>query len=96
MGHAEHDGRPFQSVREIDYNGHKIAIHTQYEIRVDSKPLGGHIYVDNAGKVSAHSLPNYSFVSAVDLVKKMIDEFPEDFNTKKKSYRSKSATRGRR
>jgi hypothetical protein len=95
-GHAEHGERPFQSVREIEYNGHKIAIHTQYEIRVDGKSLGGHIYVDNAGKVSAHALPNYSFVSAVDLVKKMIDEFPDDFTTKKRSYRSKSATRGRR
>jgi hypothetical protein len=94
--HVEHDKRPFQSVREVDYKGHKITIYTQYEIRVDGKPLGGHIYVDNAGKVSAHALPNYSFVSAVDLVKKMIDEFPDDFTTKKKSHRSNSAARKRR
>ncbi len=95
-GHAEHDKRPFQSVREVDYKDHKITIYTQYEIRVDGKPLGGHIYVDNSGKVSAHALPNYSFVSAVDLVKKMIDEFPNDFTTKKKSSPSNSATRRRR
>jgi hypothetical protein len=95
-GHAEHGKRPFQSVREVDYKGHKIAIYTQYEIRVDGKPLGGHIYVDNTGKVSAHALPNYSFVSAVDLIKKMIDEFADDFTTKKKTYRSNSATRRRR
>jgi hypothetical protein len=95
-GHAEHDKRPFQSVREVDYKDHKITIYTQYEIRVDGKPLIGHIYVDNSGKVSAHALPNYSFVSAVDLVKKMIDEFPDDFTTKKKSYRSNSGTRRRR
>jgi hypothetical protein len=95
-GHADHDKGPFQSVREVDYKGHKITIYTQYEIRVDGKPLGGHIYVDNTGKVSAHALPNYSFVSAVDLVKKMIDEFADDFTTKKKSYRSNSATRRRR
>jgi hypothetical protein len=95
-GHAEHDKRPFQSVREVDYKDHKITIYTQYEIRVDGKPLGGHIYVDNSGKVSAHALPNYSFVSAVDLVKKMIDEFPDDFTTKKKSSLSNSATRRRR
>jgi hypothetical protein len=95
-GHAEHDKRPFQSAREVDYKGHKITIHTQYEIRVDGKPLGGHIYVDNSGKVSAHALPNYSFVSAVDLVKKMIDEFADDFTTKKKSYRLNNETRRRR
>ncbi len=94
--HAEHAKRPFQSVREVDYRGHKITIYTQYEIRVDGKPLGGHIYVDNSGKVSAHALPNYSFISAVDLVKKMIDEFPDDFTTKKKSYRLNSMTRRRR
>jgi hypothetical protein len=91
-GHAEHGERPFQSVREIEYNGHKIAIYTQYQIKIDGKPFSGHIYVDNSGKVSGHALPNYSFSSAVDLVKKMIDEFPDDF-TKKKSYRSNSATR---
>jgi hypothetical protein len=91
-GHAEHDKGPFQSVREIEHNGHKITIYTQYEIKIDGKPFSGHIYVDNSGKVSAHALPNYSFVSAVDLVKKMIDEFPDDL-TKKKSYRSNSATR---
>jgi hypothetical protein len=94
-GHAEHDKRPFQSVREVDYKDHKITIYTQYEIRVDGKPLGGHIYVDNSGKVSAHALPNYSFVSAVDLVKKMIDEFPDDFTNKKKSSPSNSATKTR-
>ena len=93
-GHAEHDKGPFQSVREIEYNGHKITIYTQYEIKVDGKPFGGHVYVDNMGKVSAHALPNYSFVSAVDLVKKMIDEFPDDF-TKKKSDQTNNATKRR-
>ena len=94
-GHAEHDKGPFQSVREIEHNGHKITIYTQYQIKIDGKPFSGHIYVDNSGKVSAHALPNYSFVSAVDLVKKMIDEFPDDF-TKKKSVHSNSATKRRR
>jgi hypothetical protein len=94
-GHAEHDKEPFQSIREVDYKGHKITIYTQYQIKIDGKLLGGHMSVDNKGKVSAHALPNYSFVSAVDLVKKMIDEFPDDF-TKKKSYRTNSATRRRR
>jgi hypothetical protein len=93
-GHGEHDKGPFQSVREIEYQGHKITIYTQYEIKVDGKPFGGHVYVDNMGKVSAHALPNYSFVSAVDLVKKMIDEFPDDF-TKKKSDQTNNATKRR-
>ena len=94
--HAEHDKGPFQSVREVDYKGHKITIYTQYQIKIDGKRFSGHIYVDNRGKVSAHALPNYSFVSAVDLVKKIIDEFPDDFATKKKSYRSNSTTTRKR
>ena len=96
IGHGEHDKGPFQSVREADYKGHKIAIYTQYEITVDGKPFTGHVYVDNTGKVSTHALPAYSFVSAVDLVKKIIDEFPDDFTTKKKSPRSGSSVSKRR
>lgn len=88
-GHAGQDKDSFKSVREIEYQGHKITIQTQYEIKVDGKPVSGHVYVDNTGKVSSHALPAYSFVSAVDLVKKMIDEFPDDF-TMKKSSRSSS------
>jgi hypothetical protein len=96
-GHAEHNKGPFKSVREVEYNGHKIAIYTQYEIRVDGEPFSGHVYVDNTGKVSTHALPAYSFASAVDLVKKIIDEFPDDFTTKeKKSSRSNSMRKRRR
>jgi hypothetical protein len=94
-GHVEHEKGPFTSVRELEYNGHKITIHTQYEIRVDGKPFSGHVYVDNTGKVSTHALPNYSFDSAIDLIKKMIDEFPEGF-VKKKSYQSSNTTKKRR
>jgi hypothetical protein len=95
--HAEHDKGPFQSVREVEYKGHKIAIYTQYEIRVDGEPFTSHVYVDNTGKVSTHALPAYSFVSAVDLVKKIIDEFPDDFTTtKKKSARSSNMSKRKR
>ena len=78
-GHAGHEG-PFESVREVEYKGHKIIIRTQYEIKVDGKPLGGHIYVDNSGRVSSHAMPTYSFVSTVDLIKKLIDAFPVNFD----------------
>ena len=81
-GHAGHGEEPFTSVREIHHNGHKITIETQYNIRVDGVPVSGHIYVDNMGKVSSHAFPAYSFPSAVDLVRKMIDEFPDEFTKK--------------
>lgn len=94
-GHAGHGKDSFKSVREIEYQGHRITIQTEYEIKVDNKPVSGHVYVDNTGKVSSHALPTYSFVSAVDLVKKMIDEFPDDF-TEKKTPRSNSPRKRRR
>ena len=87
--HAGHD-RPFESVREFEYNGHQIIIRTRYDIRVDGKKLGGHIYVDNSGKVSTHALPAYSFGSTVDLIKKLIDMFGDNFlkvSTKTKRLR---------
>jgi hypothetical protein len=76
--HARHD-KPFESVREFEYNGHQITIRTSYDIRVDGKKLGGHIYVDNFGRVSTHALPAYSFGSTVDLIKKLIDMFGDNF-----------------
>jgi hypothetical protein len=40
-----------------------------------------HLALTNDGQVQYHGLPNYSFDSAVDLVKKMIDVYPDDFST---------------
>ena len=79
MGHAEHHKMPLESVREVEYNGHRIIIALIKEIEVDGKSLTGHVYVDNSGRVSTHAMPNYSFTSTVDLVKKLIDAFPANF-----------------
>jgi hypothetical protein len=94
-GHAGHEG-PFESVREVEYKGHNIIIRTHYEIRVDGKPLGGHIYVDNSGRVSSHAMPTYSFVSTVDLVKKLIDAFPFNFAKVPRRLSKQKKTGGRR
>jgi hypothetical protein len=94
-GHAGHEG-PFESVREVEYKGHNIIIRTHYEIRIDGKPLGGHIYVDNSGRVSSHAMPTYSFVSTVDLVKKLIDAFPSNFAKVPRRLSQQKKTGGRR
>lgn len=36
--------------------------------------------VDNGGRVHYHGLPTRDFPSAIDLVKKAIDFFPDDFD----------------
>ena len=66
-------------MREDDYKGHHVVIRTTYNISVDGKEATGHIILTNTGQVQYHGLPNYSFDSTVDLVRALIDNFPEDF-----------------
>ena len=68
-----------ESVREATYRGHHIAIRTTYRIEVDGRPILGHMGVTNDGQVHYHPIPNLGFASAVELVKQLIDTFPEDF-----------------
>ena len=68
-----------QSVREADYHGHHIVVRTSYDIEVDGRMVMGHMGVTNDGKVHYHPVPNMAFVSAIDMVKKLIDIFPDDF-----------------
>ncbi|HZB34402.1 MAG TPA: hypothetical protein VE465_29835 [Streptosporangiaceae bacterium] len=76
-GHAHHG--PVETVREEDYYGHRIVVRTTYQIEVDGRPVSGHLGVANDGRVHYHPVPNLSYASAVDLVKGLIDAFPEDF-----------------
>ena len=71
--------RAIESVREATYRGHQIVIRTNYHIEVDGVAVEGHLGVTNDGQVHYHAVPNLSFASAVDLVKQLIDTFPEDF-----------------
>lgn len=75
---AHHAG-PLAAVRNASYRGHKIVIRTTYEITVDGEPFESPLVVDNSGRVYYHGLPTRDFPSTVDLVKKVIDFFPEEF-----------------
>jgi hypothetical protein len=75
--HGEHG---IESVRTAEHKGHTIVVRTRYEIDVDHKPVMSSVIVDNFGRVACHALPNYSFLSAIDLVKQLIETFPEDFS----------------
>jgi hypothetical protein len=78
-GHNGGHGSPMESTREADYYGHHIVIRTTYHIEVDGTPIEGHLGVTDDGQVHYHAVPNLSFASAIDLVKLLIDTFPEDF-----------------
>ncbi len=71
-----------ESVREADYKGHHIVIRTSYNITVDGVPITGHMGVTDDGRVHYHPVPNASFPSAIDMVKRIIDVFPDDFTRK--------------
>ncbi len=77
--HRAGDHSGVESIREATYRGHHIVIRTRYRIEVDGVPVDGHLGVTNDGQVHYHAIPNYSFASAIDLVQKVIDAFPDDF-----------------
>jgi hypothetical protein len=76
--HGPHAER-LETVREDTYQGHHIVVRTTYEIEVDGRPVTGHIALTNDGRVHYHPMPNLSFGSAVDMVRRLIDAFPDDF-----------------
>lgn len=76
---AAHHVGPMAAVRAVSHRGHEIVIRTTYEITVDGEPFEAHVTVDNGGRVHYHGLPTRDFESTVDLVKKVVDYFPDDF-----------------
>jgi hypothetical protein len=76
---ASHHAGMTESVREVTYEGHRIRVRTTYTIDVDGEPITGHVGVTNDGRVHYHAIPTLNFGSAIDMVKQLIDKFPEDF-----------------
>lgn len=75
-----HGATPATSTRTADYLGHHIEIRTTYEIEIDGARLMTHLVVTDEGQVQCHALPNYTFLSAVDMVRALIDQFPDEFD----------------
>lgn len=75
-----HGTGQLSSTRSATHKGHEIVVQTTYEITVDGQPFDVHLTVDNGGRVHYHGLPTQDFTSTIDLVKKAIDAFPEDFS----------------
>lgn len=71
-GHGGHKAS-FSSIRTAIHHGRNIKIKTTYRIEIDDEPITMHTAVMNDGSVHYHGLPNYSFGSAIDLAKKIID-----------------------
>ena len=85
--HRAH-GMHNKSVRTFAHHGHDISITTTYEVKIDGRVVRLPLMVSQDGHVQTHALPNYSLSSAVDLVKTILDQFPEDFAKRKRSRRT--------
>lgn len=68
------------SVRQLSHKGHDIKIITTYRIEVDGKPAGMHLSVDKDGQVYTHATPFVTYTSAVDLMKEVMDAYPDAFS----------------
>ena len=77
-----------KSVRTFSHKGHEISITTMYQVKIDGRVVHLPLMVSDDGHVQSHAIPNYSLSSAVDIVKTIVDLFPEDFE--------KTKSRGRR
>jgi hypothetical protein len=78
LDHPGHHGQ-LESVRQFKYKEHVVIIRTQYTITVDGQSVNAHVRVDNKGRLNTHAIPNYSFNSAVDMMKALIDCLPSSF-----------------
>jgi hypothetical protein len=72
-------GHAHPTVRTDTYAGHSIVVRTTYEVEVDGRPVTAAMHVDHDGNVSCHALPVYKTASIMEVVRLLIDVFPEDF-----------------
>lgn len=69
----KHAKSSFKTTRKVKYRCKSIKIETTYKITIDGQPLLSHVEVMDDGTVHCHDFPNYSFPSAVDMAKKILD-----------------------
>ena len=76
---APHEHR-LRGVRCAEYRGHEIEIVTTYEISIDGTPVHFHASVGDDGMLRCHEAPYAAVPSAIDLVKHLMDLYPDAFH----------------
>jgi hypothetical protein len=74
-----HAGHEMTSVRVFTHAGHVVKITTSYQVEVDGHPIRAHLSVDEDGQVYTHATPFVTYASANDLMKAVIDAYPDSF-----------------
>ncbi len=80
-GHLPKEEGKLVTVRHAEHNGHTIEITTTYEITVDGKQFTGHVMVMQDGRLHCHGIPYESYASMVDLMRELVDLYPESFES---------------
>ena len=75
-----HHGHEATAPREFTHRGHLVKIFTTYRVEVDGHPIGAHLSVDEDGRVYTHATPFVTYASAIDLMKAVIDGYPDSFS----------------
>ncbi len=80
----------FTTVRQANYRDKTVRVETTYRITINEEPVRAHTRVLDDGSVHCHSFPNYSFPSAMDLARKIVDAsfvpIPNDELGESRSY----------
>ena len=75
-----HGGHEATALREFAHGGHLIKVITTYRVEVDGHPIQAHLSVDEDGRVYTHATPFVTYASAIDLMKAVIDGYPDSFS----------------
>lgn len=75
-----HGGHEAVGRREFAHGGHLVKIITTYRVEVDGHPIRAHLSVDEDGRVYTHATPFVTYASAIDLMKAVIDGYPDSFS----------------
>ena len=78
-GHGHGHAVAISTEREAMHAGCHIRVKTTYEISVNGQPFAGHVVVGNDGQMYTHACPYTDFPSAIDMMKHLVDVYPEFF-----------------
>lgn len=73
--HGQSHGQSHGNVRRFEHAGHQIEIETHYRITIDGQEFPDQLHVADDGTVHYHGYPQYRSPSAVDIVKRIAEDF---------------------
>mgnify|MGYP001795039389 CR=1 FL=1 len=69
-----------KTLRKINHLSNAIEIETTYKITINGVKYNTHIMLGNDGALTTHAIPYRTFESMTDLIKALIELYPDEFN----------------